>query len=137
MVGKDGHINCCLMLVNLEMKIEVCISKLSHSFAILWQFFEWWSYIHTTDQIVSIEHKCCVKLLNSLCPKTSMSWNGLALGHYVGYIAKLVLPNVGQFFELKKTSNSNYLNIAKFKNHQFWFFKYYKIKELLIMIFWN
>jgi hypothetical protein len=31
-----------------------------------------------------------------------MSWNGLALGHYVGYIAKLVLTNIGQFFELKK-----------------------------------
>jgi hypothetical protein len=30
-----------------------------------------------------------------------MSWNGLALGHYVGYIAKLILTNVGQFFELK------------------------------------
>jgi hypothetical protein len=46
-----------------------------------------------------------------------MSWNGLALGHYVGCIAKLILTNVGQFFELKKTSNSNYLNIPKSNNY--------------------
>jgi hypothetical protein len=64
-----------------------------------------------------------------------MSWNGLALGHYVGYIAKLVLTIVGQLFELKKTSNSNYLNIPNFKNHQFWCVKYSKMKELLILIF--
>ncbi len=85
------------------MKIQVCIGKLCHSFAILWHIFlnDDHTFI-TIDQNVSIEHKSCVKLLNLLCPKTSMSWNGLALGHYVGYIAKLVLTNIGQFFELKK-----------------------------------
>jgi hypothetical protein len=45
------------------------------------------------------------EIVEFVVPKTLMSWNGLAFGHYVGNIAKLVLTNVGQFFD------SNYLNI--------------------------